>query len=81
MAAGPCHAFPAGLNPRPPECSGNSQGGVQFPTGGTARERVLRDGQQIRCNSWADGIVRMKEMMKAVPLFAGVRCHIVLIHV
>src|SRR3954451_20495237 len=45
-----------------------SQGGVKVPTGGKgeqaqARERLprKRKGQQIRCESEADGIVRMKE--------------------
>lgn len=37
------------------------QGGVQFPTGGIARERLQLQGQQIWWNSRADGIVRMKE--------------------
>jgi hypothetical protein len=44
----------------------SSQGGVQFPTGGKAATPSPRaphegGGQQIRCNSGADGIVRMKE--------------------
>jgi hypothetical protein len=44
----------------------NSQGGVQFPTGGKARERLAHSFgmhwcQQIRLDSGADGIVRMKE--------------------
>ncbi len=43
-----------------------SQGGVQFPTGGKAATPSPRApgfcrGQQIRCDSGADGIVRMKE--------------------
>src|SRR5690606_4233528 len=46
-----------------------SQGGVQFPTGGKGRNAKPASafrpkgpwGQQIRCNSGADGIVRMKE--------------------
>ena len=45
------------------------RGGVRFPTGGKtgngqARERLSNfvwQGQQIRCDSGADGIVRMKE--------------------
>ena len=36
------------------------QGGVRFPTGGTARDRLLRQ-PLIRCDSEADGIVRMEE--------------------
>lgn len=52
-----------------------SQGGVQLPTGGIARERLgfgnKSLGQQIRCNSGADGIVRMKENGQApVPPLA-----------
>ncbi|KQM32504.1 hypothetical protein ASD74_14770 [Rhizobium sp. Root564] len=44
-----------------------SQGGAQFPTGGIgidpgARERFrVSEGQQIRCDAGADGIVRMEE--------------------
>jgi len=43
-----------------------SRGGVKFPTGGMerllqARERLNIQGQQIRCDAGADGIVRMKE--------------------
>lgn len=51
-----------------PLCSRCSQGGVQFPTGGIgsdpgARERFRAkpEGQQIRCEAGADGIVRMEE--------------------
>jgi hypothetical protein len=56
-----------------------SQGGVQVPTGGKvqfalaqARERLplTRKGQQIRCESEADGIVRMKENGSRSPRFA-----------
>ena len=40
-----------------------------------ARERLLRKCQQIRCNSGADGIVRMKEnetvLLKLVRFRAG----------
>lgn len=51
------------LNKRDIErCHANLRGRVrqecQLPTGGKARERILR---MTRCNSEADGIVRMKE--------------------
>jgi HxlR-like helix-turn-helix len=35
------------------------QGGVKLPAGGRASERLHMQGQQIWCNSRADGIVRM----------------------
>jgi hypothetical protein len=53
---------------------------VQVPTGGIARERLSAPnflgskGQQIRCNSGADGIVRMKEsVMDLAPFGPGLR--------
>ena len=62
-----------------------SQGGVQFPTGGTARERfgfpLKPSGQQIRCNSGADGIVRMKENGVNLPRNGRALRHIPLIYV
>jgi 3,4-dihydroxy 2-butanone 4-phosphate synthase len=44
------------------------QGGVQFPTGGIARERLRLQGQQIWWNSRADGIVRMKEDVSIIVI-------------
>ena len=53
-----------------PGLSRYSQGGVQLPTGGKGGNPKPASatgfpkkplGQQIRCNSGADGIVRMKE--------------------
>jgi len=57
---------PPYLHSRGTIVSHSSQGGVRFPTGGkaaTPSPRALRasEGQQIRCDSGADGIVRMKE--------------------
>ena len=58
-----------------------SQGGVKFPTGGIGRNPGARErfrswpeGQQIRCDAGADGIVRMEENMQESP-FAGEADH------
>ena len=56
-----------------------SQGGVKFPTGGESpRALPETEGQQIRCNSGADGIVRMEENREHVASCGAVCTLIVL---